>query len=213
MACVSVPSSHAVPGLFWVTQSPYAPDANKSIGLPQLAISRWPWPIRARHARSSSHTHPRSLSSPGFTQRTASSSPSPTNIYLPSLPSSPNATSFAPSTLAWSFHCSCIHAPSPPAHLRLSVNRFVEVNFCRNETEDSSHRRVHCDEDEAQAGGRRPSRDAALAMEGSEEKQEEVNEAKEGIEGGEAAPHDPEAVLGEVRGRRRVGGCGRVSAC
>lgn len=93
------------------------------------------------------------------------------------------------------------------------MNRFVEVNFCRNETEDSSHRRVHCDEDEAQAGGRRPSRDAALAMEGSEEKQEDVNEAKEGIEGGEAVPHDPEAVLGEVRGRRRVGGCGRVSAC
>lgn len=50
-------------------------------------------------------------------------------------------------------------------------------------------------------------------MDGSEEKQEDVNEAKEGIEGGEVAPHDPEAVLGEVRGCRRVGGCERVFAC
>lgn len=50
-------------------------------------------------------------------------------------------------------------------------------------------------------------------MDGSERKQEEPNEAKEAIESGEAAPHDAEAVLGEVRGGSCVGGCGRVFAC
>lgn len=55
------------------------------------------------------------------------------------------------------------------------------------------------DEDEAKAGAHAPSWEAEIAMEGREGKQEEA------VEGSDAAPHDPEAVLGEVRGRTCTG--------
>eukprot|EP00894_Picocystis_sp_ML_P000953 jgi/Pico_ML_1/51470/g2497.t1 len=49
------------------------------------------------------------------------------------------------------------------------------------------------DEDEAKAGAHAPSWEAEIAMEGREGKQEEA------VEGSDAAPHDPEAVLGEEK--------------